>query len=301
MEYWTTEGLSTVASGVGKPLYPDAITRACTRLDFTRVCVMIDVTQNLPKHIIIMTPDEDGGETPCKVDIKYEWLPPKCTGCMTLGHLEKECSLIKPQKQTKPPVKVYVPKTNVPPPPAPKEREKKHKTVVEVDDEARGDEGTVQNKRYISSQKENAVWDVRGLNKKDHQLAVKDLISEYRLHFMGILETRVRINNVMHIQSFLLPHWKWFVDYATVGNRIWIAWDENVVDVHILDLWNQFMHCRVTLRADSESLIITIVYGASEMIDRGSLWTTLETLAREHSNEPWLVEGGRFQCGPRNE
>ncbi|KAL2246347.1 UNVERIFIED_CONTAM: hypothetical protein Sindi_2902900 [Sesamum indicum] len=108
---------------------------------------------------------------------------------------------------------------------------------------------------------------------------------------MGILETRVRINNVMHIQSFLLPQWKWFVDYATVGNRIWVAWDENVVDVHILDLGNQFMHCRVTHRANSESLLITIVYGASEMIDRRSLWNTLETLAREHSDEPWLVCG----------
>ncbi|KAL2237253.1 UNVERIFIED_CONTAM: hypothetical protein Sindi_0917000 [Sesamum indicum] len=66
MEFWTTEGLSTVASGVGKPLYPDAITRACTRLDFARVCVMIDATQKLHKHIIVMAPDEEGGETPCK-------------------------------------------------------------------------------------------------------------------------------------------------------------------------------------------------------------------------------------------
>ncbi|KAL2248186.1 UNVERIFIED_CONTAM: hypothetical protein Sindi_2670900 [Sesamum indicum] len=115
LEFWMTEGLSTVASGVGKPLYPDAITRACTRLDFARVCVMIDVTQKLEKHIIIMTLDEDGGETPCKVDIEYEWLPPKCTECMILGHSVKECSLTKPQKQTKPPVKVYVPKANVPP------------------------------------------------------------------------------------------------------------------------------------------------------------------------------------------
>ncbi|KAL2235432.1 UNVERIFIED_CONTAM: hypothetical protein Sindi_1275400 [Sesamum indicum] len=133
LEFWTTEGLSTVASGVGKPLNPDAITRACTRLDFARVCVMIDITQKLEKHITIVTPDEDGGETPCK---------------------------------TKPPVKVYVPKANVPPPPAPGEREKKHKTVVEVDDKARGDEGTKQNKRYTSSQKEK-VWNVRGLNKRD--------------------------------------------------------------------------------------------------------------------------------------
>ncbi|KAL2224156.1 UNVERIFIED_CONTAM: hypothetical protein Sindi_2948400 [Sesamum indicum] len=89
VELWTDEGLSTVASGVGKPLYPDAITRACTRLDFARVCVMLDVTSNLPKHIIIMTPDEDGGESPCKVDVEYEWLPQKCQRCMTMGHSDK--------------------------------------------------------------------------------------------------------------------------------------------------------------------------------------------------------------------
>ncbi|KAL2223746.1 UNVERIFIED_CONTAM: hypothetical protein Sindi_3038400, partial [Sesamum indicum] len=113
MEFWTTEGLSTVASGVGKPLYPDAITRACTRLDFARVCVMIDATQKLHKHIIVMAPDEEGGETPCKVDIEYEWLPPKCTACMSLGHSNKDCALNKTRKPTKPTVNVYVPKVNV--------------------------------------------------------------------------------------------------------------------------------------------------------------------------------------------
>ncbi|KAL2226603.1 UNVERIFIED_CONTAM: hypothetical protein Sindi_2019000, partial [Sesamum indicum] len=76
MEFWTTEGLSTVASGVGKPLYPDTITRACTRLDFAHVCVMIDITHKLTKHIIVMVLKEDGGEIPCKIDIEYEWLPP---------------------------------------------------------------------------------------------------------------------------------------------------------------------------------------------------------------------------------
>ncbi|XP_011101715.1 uncharacterized protein LOC105179777 [Sesamum indicum] len=117
MEYWTMEGLSTVASVVGKPLYPDAITRACTRLDFARVCVMLDVTQTLRKHIIIMTPNEDGGETPCKIDVEYEWLPPKCTSCITIGHMTKDCELNKPLKPTKTPVAVYIPKVNVSQPP----------------------------------------------------------------------------------------------------------------------------------------------------------------------------------------
>ncbi|KAL0329412.1 UNVERIFIED_CONTAM: hypothetical protein Sradi_4927900 [Sesamum radiatum] len=40
MEYWME--LSAVASGMGVPLYTDKITRECSRLDFARVCVMLD-------------------------------------------------------------------------------------------------------------------------------------------------------------------------------------------------------------------------------------------------------------------
>ncbi|KAK4384139.1 hypothetical protein Sango_3088100, partial [Sesamum angolense] len=78
VEFWTDDGLSTVASGVGRPLYQDTITRACTRLDFARVCVMLDISSTLPKHLIIMMPREDGTEVPCKVEVEYEWVPLKC-------------------------------------------------------------------------------------------------------------------------------------------------------------------------------------------------------------------------------
>ncbi|KAL2237414.1 UNVERIFIED_CONTAM: hypothetical protein Sindi_0933100 [Sesamum indicum] len=84
VELWREDGLSTVASGVGKPLYPDAITRACTRLDFARV------------------------------DVEYEWVPLKCTNCMTLGHAIKECPLNKATKPVKPPVAVYMAKMGAP-------------------------------------------------------------------------------------------------------------------------------------------------------------------------------------------
>ncbi|XP_011101570.1 uncharacterized protein LOC105179625 [Sesamum indicum] len=110
VELCKEEGLSTVASSVGKPLYPDAITKACTRLNFARVCVMLDISSKLLKHIIIMTPYKDGGESPCKIDMKYEWLPPKHTTCMTLGHSTKNCAENRDAKPIKPPVAVYVPK-----------------------------------------------------------------------------------------------------------------------------------------------------------------------------------------------
>ncbi|KAL2235621.1 UNVERIFIED_CONTAM: hypothetical protein Sindi_1294300 [Sesamum indicum] len=295
MEFWTTEGLSTVASGVGKPLYPNAITRACTRLDFARVCVIIDVKQKLNKHIIVMAPNEDGGETPCKVDVEYEWLPPKCTTCMQMGHMTKECTMNKSHKPTKPPVSIP------PPQPPPMERKTMKPVVVE---KPKTDAGVMHVDRNNSKHDERGkalviyntfdalhlIYDAdehsEGPNTSNalcndpyHQLTLKDLVSEYRLHFLGILETRVRLNNVMHIQAFLLPQWKWF----------------NAVDVHILDLGDQFIHCRVTNRATNEYVIITIIYGESEVIDRRNLWSALGTLAQQSSEVPWMV-GGDFNA-----
>ncbi|KAK4384656.1 hypothetical protein Sango_3039100 [Sesamum angolense] len=53
MEYWTEEGLSTVASGIGTPLYMDGITKNCSRLDYARVCVMLVFSSALPKHLVL--------------------------------------------------------------------------------------------------------------------------------------------------------------------------------------------------------------------------------------------------------
>ncbi|KAL0439889.1 UNVERIFIED_CONTAM: hypothetical protein Slati_2471900 [Sesamum latifolium] len=112
VEFWTIEGLSIVTSGIGRPLYQDAITKACTRLDFARVCVMLDISSKLPKHIVVMIPREGGGEAPCRVDVEYEWLPPKCTACQSLGHKTAECPDMR--RHPTPAVHVFVPK-NIPP------------------------------------------------------------------------------------------------------------------------------------------------------------------------------------------
>ncbi|KAL0386338.1 UNVERIFIED_CONTAM: hypothetical protein Slati_4560900 [Sesamum latifolium] len=62
------EGLSIVASGIGRPLYQDVITKACTRLDFARVCVMLDISSKLPKHVVVMIPGDGGGR------LLVEWM-----------------------------------------------------------------------------------------------------------------------------------------------------------------------------------------------------------------------------------
>ncbi|KAL2247980.1 UNVERIFIED_CONTAM: hypothetical protein Sindi_2650300 [Sesamum indicum] len=134
-----------------------------------------------------------------------------------------------------------------------------------------------------------AMWNVRGLNKRDHQLAVKDIVAEFRLQFLGLIETRVRIHNVTAIQSFILPHWKWFVDYGSVGNRVWIAWDENFIEVEVIECGTQFIHCIVYLRSLQESVAITVIYGATEVANRRQLWSSLENIAVQNVDVPWLI------------
>ncbi|KAL0282724.1 UNVERIFIED_CONTAM: hypothetical protein Sangu_2935100 [Sesamum angustifolium] len=57
----------------------------------------------------MMAPKENGREVPCKVDVEYEWAPPKCVTCMSLGHTIAACSANKPVAH--PPMAVYVKKT----------------------------------------------------------------------------------------------------------------------------------------------------------------------------------------------
>ncbi|KAL0386461.1 UNVERIFIED_CONTAM: hypothetical protein Slati_4601400 [Sesamum latifolium] len=92
MEYWTEDGLSAVASGIGTPLYMDKITKNCLRLDFARVCVMLDYHSKLPKHLVVLSPIlSESKESPIKVDIEYEWLPLRCKQCCYLGHTAIAC------------------------------------------------------------------------------------------------------------------------------------------------------------------------------------------------------------------
>ncbi|KAL0349406.1 UNVERIFIED_CONTAM: hypothetical protein Sangu_1168400 [Sesamum angustifolium] len=107
--------------------------------------------------------------------------------------------------------------------------------------------------------KDKAIWNVWGLNRRDHQVVVRDLISEFRLHFIALLETRVLQSNVTRIQSGLLSRWRWFVDCAGLD------------------------------------YLITVVYGANDVSARRELWQGLIELAEAVGNVPWLV-GGDFNA-----
>ncbi|KAK4384386.1 Retrovirus-related Pol polyprotein from type-2 retrotransposable element R2DM [Sesamum angolense] len=254
------------------PLYPDAITRACTRLDFARVCVMLNINSKLPKHIVIMMPNEHGGESACKVDVEYEWLPPKCTNCTSLGHANKECPLT---KLVKPAVSIYVRRNQIPAP-APRT----------------GD--------LIPTP--NSVF--------DHPMAKDDLVS-YERPYQKTDKAPRKFPHVEHTdlecsgpkqegpssrrpRPCLRIQMAVFVDCSGPGNRIWIAWNDDFIDVDILNFGSQFVHCRVLMHDMHEPILLTVVYGANEVIARRELWQGLTEMAVS-IDLPWLV-GGDFNA-----
>ncbi|KAL0284904.1 UNVERIFIED_CONTAM: hypothetical protein Sangu_2802400 [Sesamum angustifolium] len=94
MEYWTEEGLSIIASGVGTPLYSD---------------------KSLETALGLISPGphmRDGKEVPTRVDIEYEWLPQRCKQCCSLGHIATACPDLK-KKELTPPISVFVRKQQV--------------------------------------------------------------------------------------------------------------------------------------------------------------------------------------------
>ncbi|KAJ6392524.1 hypothetical protein OIU84_029086 [Salix udensis] len=80
---WTKQGLSLVATMVGRPLSCDEQTFNGTRLDYARLCVEVDANMPYVQQFEIECPLS---ENPIQIGIEYEWKPSRCEKCKVYGH-----------------------------------------------------------------------------------------------------------------------------------------------------------------------------------------------------------------------
>ncbi|KAL0419002.1 UNVERIFIED_CONTAM: hypothetical protein Sradi_1313700 [Sesamum radiatum] len=66
---------------------------------------------------------------------------------------------------------------------------------------------------------------------------------------------------------------------------------DDKVGVDILRVESQFVHCRAFNKRLHTRCLITVLYGAYDLIPRRNLWSALCNLSAVISNEPWLVLG----------
>lgn len=86
LQYWTAEGLSYIASAVGKPLYANEMTEQASSISYAKVCVEIDASATLPHSVDLLI----ASGRFVTIDFKYPWRSIRCYTCKVFGH--SDCS-----------------------------------------------------------------------------------------------------------------------------------------------------------------------------------------------------------------
>lgn len=137
-----------------------------------------------------------------------------------------------------------------------------------------------------------ACWNIRGLNDPLKQGEVRKLISEHKLSLCGLVETKVKEVNKDSVLINLARDWKAICNYQfDPRGGIWVCWNPKELDVSIIDMSDQVLHCKVSVMSSSWSCFVSVVYGENCNRKRESLWNNLSSSASAFGDHPWMVYG----------
>ncbi|KAJ9555971.1 hypothetical protein OSB04_010585 [Centaurea solstitialis] len=107
------------------------------------------------------------------------------------------------------------------------------------------------------------------------------------------VETKVTDNNLGTVCESFFRNWSWVsnVAYCDSGTRIILAWDVRVVDIMVLEVHAQFMHCLVRVKGVADAFYATFVYGSNNTVARRDLWSGLRKAKVIMNLKPWIVLG----------
>ncbi|KAG5536812.1 hypothetical protein RHGRI_024293 [Rhododendron griersonianum] len=123
-------------------------------------------------------------------------------------------------------------------------------------------------------------WNIRGLNDPLKQKEVRSVILANMFSLFGVVETKVRGENIQSTMAVCLPHsWKAVHCWKAVHNyttgpvaRIFLGWDSAVFSVSPVFTSDQLIVVEVDLIQDKRNFLLSVVYGHNRIGDRRSLW-----------------------------
>ncbi|GJV91873.1 hypothetical protein Tco_1539686 [Tanacetum coccineum] len=267
-------GLSLITTQLGKPIMLDSYTsNMCLsswgRNTYARALVEFSAEEELKDSIVIAIPLSNGkGHTLAKIEVEYEWNPPRCNTCKVFDHVNDKCpknpKVDAPTKAVNDGFTVYRRvdktdssrinekvnnepinlKTNVPIP--------KKVNVLNIptqnsfgaltDDEEKGDMTTILNEDSDCEEVDaEMVFDDRNGQTFTTKGASTPVISENNLSVFAILESKSKL---MKMCSLVFRHWDWTSNgaWCSKGTRIILGWNHNEVDVTIINQNDQAVH-----------------------------------------------------------
>ena len=95
IEFWKEEILQDIGNTLGDFVKISEQTKQAKYISYARLCVYLDISQDLPKAIELTHDDEDWVQA-----IDYEQLPFRCRKCHEHDHLFREFPLNNPPKKS---------------------------------------------------------------------------------------------------------------------------------------------------------------------------------------------------------
>ncbi|XP_074351412.1 uncharacterized protein LOC141690518 [Apium graveolens] len=123
---------------------------------------------------------------------------------------------------------------------------------------------------------------------------LQNFITVNNLHFMGILEKKVKSDKALVISKKIKKGWKWLFNYTHHYNgRVWVGWNPDVWDISLHSMTSQVITCNAVFLEKNLSFLVSFVYAHNDAIDRVPLWNYCLNLSSTTS--PWCLLGD-FNC-----
>ncbi|CAJ2661953.1 unnamed protein product [Trifolium pratense] len=134
-------------------------------------------------------------------------------------------------------------------------------------------------------------WNTRGLNKSGKAREIGSRLLSLRPEIVVLIETRVKTAKAENVRNNLRLKGKYLDNYLNHDNgRIWLYWDDRVVDVKFISSTAQMIHCGIYDTNGTFLYWFTAIYALNLLEHRRKLWTDLEGLHQQQQG-PWCLMG----------
>ncbi|XP_062094166.1 uncharacterized protein LOC133800227 [Humulus lupulus] len=284
LQYWGTKCLSALMSTIGVPILIDKVTKDKSMMQFARVLVEIEFSEDLPKSVQFLN---EKGQLMEQL-LEFEWLPTQCRGCKVYGHTKRMCN--------KKPSEIW-----------------RHKTRI-GEDEARQ---VPVAQTFVSEVKETVNTETRphvsvngNVDTEAHSVNSKELdkpqesskktvpkssvVNQIRTPGTktndggSLLETKLWGDKIKNMMQSFFRGWSYFSGLVLEG-RLLLIWQQNLVSVAVLKETDQLLHACVKGLRTNKKICVTFVYGRNSIDERVALWRDLTNLCFPAA--AWLLTG----------
>ncbi|GJV91865.1 hypothetical protein Tco_1539678, partial [Tanacetum coccineum] len=318
---YSEDGLSLIATQIGKPIMLDTFTSAmCAepwgRIGFARALIEVTAEKELKQEVTMVVPIVEGdGHTMERMNIEYEWKPSRCRDCKIFGHADDQCP-----KRVKEPV-METPTIQNDGFTMVQNQKKKGKETTNT--QTRHADGFKVNKntpkhvwnikskkpvpkptgdssKLVNTNPFEALNDMKSGNEmgeasggKEETITVKDKENDTDSESEVEEMSHVDINALASVCSKVFRNWEWTsnVNLCNKGCRIILGWNKDVVDVVVMAQTDQAIHAKVIHRADQKAICCTFIYAGNDPRDRRVLWADLSLHKRVVRGLPWVLLG----------